>query len=518
MSKYLPKNTYETFFINLSDLERIDSHKMTFLIDNYKYCKEIYYKLSNNYLWEIQYGLHTLIYDFVDTIDDTLKSDLLRCEEHFKTYLNENKNKEDFNMKEFKKDIGDFEKEYIKKMKSLTTSTYIKTLINLFTHKITDNTFIDKINMNNKFIIPLIDINYNIKTKKLEPRKGEQYFTKCFNINEKQFRECKENKENYKIVDDFFLSISNNNNEKKEYLQKIFGYCLTGDINARNFFIFYGEGSNGKSAVMDIFQTLMGQYCKTVEPSNFVNRGNKGGGVASPEMIALDLGTRIGVLSEISEEDELNEPLLKKISGGDVITYRTLYQKEMKDFISESKCIILTNHKPKCTASQSMLDRIRYIDFNARFTDNPKGTEIKKNPELVVKLKNEFLPNVLRWCLEGTQKYISEGLIIPLSLQLENDSYGESQNSIQRFLKDKTEEGNKYSILRSDLYNEYKTYCRDEEIKKVIKMSDFNKKISLKYGEAKPSSEGPHCYYGFKIKGDESKEENYNEAVKNNCI
>ena len=517
MSKYLNKESFDKYFINLSDLERIDSHALTFLINDYKYCKEVYYRLSNNILWEVQYGIHTLIYDFVNSIDDTMKSDLLRCNEQFQKYLNSNRHKDDFNMKEFKKEIDEFNKEYDKKIKSLTTSTYIKTLINLFTHKITDNTFIDKINMNNKFIIPLIENNYNIITKKIEIRKGEQYFTKCFNISEKQFRESKDLTENYKIVDEFFLSIANNNHEKKEYLQKIFGYCLTGDINARNFFIFYGEGSNGKSAVMDIFQSLMGQYCKTVEPSNFINRGNKMGGCASPEMIALDQGSRIGILSEITEEDELNETLLKKISGGDVITYRTLYQKEMKDFISEAKCIILTNHKPKCTASQSMLDRIRYIDFNARFTSNPMGNEIKRNPDLVVKLKNELLPDVLRWCLEGTQKYIREGLIIPLSLQIENDSYGVSQNSIQKFINDKIEEGNNYNVSRSNLYEEYKNYCKEEEIKKVIKMSDFNKKISLKYGPSIHKTDGDY-YNGLRLKIEEPNKIEEDDQVRNDCI
>lgn len=515
MTQYLPKNFYENLFINLSDIEKIDHHKLTFLIDNYKYCKEIYYKLSNNMLWEVQYGPHTLIYDFVNHIDDTMKGDLGRCNDEYYKYMTSNKNREDFKMQEFKKEIKEFEKEYCKKLKSLTTTTYIKTLINLFTHKITDNTFIDKINMNNKFLIPLTDCNYNINTRRTEERKGEQYFTKCFNIDRETFKNSKDNKVNYKIVDDFFLSIANNNVEKKEYLQKIFGYCLTGDINARNFFIFYGEGSNGKSACIDIFQTLMGQYCKTVEPSNFVNRGNKAGGVASPEMIALDLGTRIGILSEITEEDELNETLLKKISGGDVITYRTLYQKEMKDFVSEAKCIILTNHKPKCTASQSMLDRIRYVDFNARFTSNPVGSEIKRNPELITKLKKELLPDVLRWCLEGTQKYIIDGLIIPSSLQLENDSYGESQNSIQKFLKENIIEGPSFNVLRSDLYDEYLSFCRDEDIKKKVKKNDFNKKIILKYGETH-LLDGYHIYKGLKIKRDD--EQPTDRPVSNNSI
>jgi hypothetical protein len=164
-----------------------------------------------------------------------------------------------------------------------------------------------------------------------------------------------------------------------------------------------------------------------------------------------------------------------------------------------------------------MLDRIRYIDFNARFTSNPINNEIKRNPELVVKLKNELLPDVLRWCLEGTQKYIRDGLIIPMSLQIENDSYGVSQNSIQKFINDKTEEGNNYNVSRSNLYEEYKNYCKEEEIKKVIKMSDFNKKISLKYGPSIHKTDGDY-YNGLRLKCEEPIINEGDDQVRNDCI
>ena len=499
MSKFLPKNAQSLLFINMSDIDKMDYSDIQNLIAIYKYCKESYYKLSNNNLWVIQYGLHTLIYDLAKVIDDILEKQLLLCQEEFEKYINENKKADDFNMKETRQEMNTFIKDYEKKGKSLTTSCFTKTLINYFTHKISDDTFIDNINMNNRYIIPLTDMNYNVKTRKTEPRTGKQNFTKCFNIDSNVFKDSKIKDKEYSLVDKFFLSIANNNEEKKKYLQKIFGYCITGDINARNFFIFCGEGSNGKSAVIEIFQALMGQFCKTIEPSIMISRGKKAGGVASPEMVALDLGTRIGILSEVDEEDELNESLLKNISGGDKIAYRTLFKNEYKEFISEAKCIILTNHKPKCSASQSMLDRIRYIDFNARFTNNPKDGEIKRDPELVLKLKSELLSSVLRWCLDETKLYLSEGLVIPESLKVENDSYGIDSNSFEKFLKERTEVDVSFTASKANLYMEYEQFCKDDKIKKILKKSDFNFKVVKKYGEAYKSS-GIDYYKGLRIK------------------
>jgi len=69
----------------------------------------------------------------------------------------------------------------------------------------------------------------------------------------------------YKIVDKFFLDVSTGSEAKKAYLQKILGYFLTGDVpNGRTFYIFYGMGANGKSAVMDIMSEDYGLLLQNV--------------------------------------------------------------------------------------------------------------------------------------------------------------------------------------------------------------------------------------------------------------
>ena len=44
----------------------------------------------------------------------------------------------------------------------------------------------------------------------------------------------------------------------KDYLQKILGYFLSGAVPlGRCFFIFYGNGKNGKSALIEVIQEII---------------------------------------------------------------------------------------------------------------------------------------------------------------------------------------------------------------------------------------------------------------------
>ena len=184
------------------------------------------------------------------------------------------------------------------------------------------------------YVLPLKDCNLDLKLLKPQDRIKEQKFTECSKIEFRKFYKDGEgvehlkNQEGFKIVDKFFLDVCTGNIAKKDYLQKILGYILTGDVaKGRCFFMFYGKGANGKSAVMELMQEIMGYYSKACSTSIILKRTKKSEGRASPEIAVLDYGTRLDILSEIDDGESLNEELIKKISGHDNIEYRPLYQK-----------------------------------------------------------------------------------------------------------------------------------------------------------------------------------------------
>ena len=62
----------------------------------------------------------------------------------------------------------------------------------------------------------------------------------------------------------FMYSIMNSKMEMVRYLQKIMGYSLTGDTSEQCYFILYGEGSNGKTTLLNVIRVLMGTFAKNM--------------------------------------------------------------------------------------------------------------------------------------------------------------------------------------------------------------------------------------------------------------
>ena len=55
-----------------------------------------------------------------------------------------------------------------------------------------------------------------------------------------------------KKVELFFRQLIMPDDECREYMRRVLGYSLTGDVTGRTFFVWWGHGSNGKSALFDL--------------------------------------------------------------------------------------------------------------------------------------------------------------------------------------------------------------------------------------------------------------------------
>ena len=62
--------------------------------------------------------------------------------------------------------------------------------------------------------------------------------------------------------DRFLQEVTNKDEELIAFMRRCFGYALTGDVSEQVFFMLHGEGENGKSTILGIFEDLMGDYAK----------------------------------------------------------------------------------------------------------------------------------------------------------------------------------------------------------------------------------------------------------------
>jgi P4 family phage/plasmid primase-like protien len=506
------------YFFNKSDLDKMGHFKI--LTDRYKLCNKTYfYYNEGSNLWKEEQTEDSVISRICEYTSIILEPEkkfvtelLLKlvAEYTLKKNAGTMTTDESGKFEALKESVKEWNKFIDRTIKDHQKTKFAKSVLNFFHHKIIDQEFMSKININNHHLLPLRSHNLNLMTGKMEDRNKKQYFTKALdfiNINH-----ISTSDEGYKIVDDFFLDICTGSEIKKRYLQKILGYFLSGNVTlGRTFYIFYGDGKNGKSAIMEIVGEIFSHYCKAMEASIIVKKGMKNAGQASPEIEVLDYGLRLALLSETNEGDVLNEVLIKQISGYDPISYRALYGKQ-KDFRSEAKLCMLTNNKPYFKLSSSMVDRIRFLDFKSRFGyEEPKldnqGNKIDKNyykanPELVVQLKTIYKEYVLAWMVEGAKNFFSEGhMNVPDDEELikENMSYINEMDSFKRFTDECLTIDSTEKVLTSVVNDRYKKFCVDEGIP-PIKTSQL-KQLLLKQFITKKDSN--NYFYGFKMKEDE---------------
>jgi len=506
------------YFFNKSDLDKMGH--FTNLIDRYKLCNKIYYyfNLGSN-LWIEEKTDDSVINRICEETQNILEPEKKHVLELLLIARNKLNIEDKSKFDEINEAMKDFTKFIDKCIKEHQKAKFARSVLSFFHHQISDPDFMDKININNHHLLPLKTMNLNLKTMKMEKRQKDQYFTKCLDIFDLDGLD--QNDEAFKKVDNFFLDICSGHEAKKQYIQKILGYFLSGSVPiGRCFFIFYGNGKNGKSALVEIIQEIMGSfYCKSVETSILIKKGAKGAGQASPELEVLDYGLRLGLLSETDDGDKLNESLIKNITGYDNISYRPLYGKQ-KQLKAEAKLCMLTNNKPYFKLSTSMIDRLRFIDFKSRFlNDNELKNEkaynddgslkeyfYKAEPNLVIELKTVLKNYVLLWMAIGAKRfYDDEHLNIPDDklLQTENMSYINELDSIQRFIDESCVIDDNEKELVSKVKDMYNKFCLDENIP-AVKPSQLKDTLSRKFNIKKNNN---NYYYGFKLKDNDAEEE-----------
>lgn len=270
----------------------------------------------------------------------------------------------------------------------------------------------------------------------------------------------------------FFMSLMCNDIEITNYLQYILGYSMTGETDLRSIFILWGKGSNGKSVTFELLKSILHKLCITVDKKIFIKNDKQNTGHTAHLMPLV--GARMAIYSETEENDELNSSTIKSLTGNDTISVRPIYgeQTDIKPFC---KYLLLTNHKPTFNIrDQALIDRIKYIPFNARFIDNPKlQNEFIRDNQFIEDLKTKYLDEVFTWLCIGANKYYNNRIInIPLQLKNETDKYLNELDSVTRFIKENIAES-KESIKKTLLYEKYVTFCNENEIKKMVNKSSF---------------------------------------------
>lgn len=228
-----------------------------------------------------------------------------------------------------------------------------------------------------------------------------------------------------------FLETVQPDPEMREFLQRWFGYCLTGLTVEQKLAFLYGGGRNGKSTLVDIIAKILADYGTTVPIETLTGTEQRKGSDATPDLVRLP-GARFVRSSEPEQGQRMKEALIKTLTGGEAIMIRRM-QQEFVEVTPEFKLTISGNHKPDIRGGDDGIwRRILLVPFLVQIPDD------QVDPLLNRKLWEER-SGIFAWLVEGCLKYLESGLMVPADVVEATEKYRTESDWYRNFLLNECE-------------------------------------------------------------------------------
>jgi len=274
-----------------------------------------------------------------------------------------------------------------------------------------------------------------------------------------------------------------------QFLQRAAGYAMTGDTDEHCFFFLYGTGRNGKSTFTETIQATLGDYAGRVRSETLLQ---KRGDNAIPNDLASMTGTRMIIASELPQGRQLDEPLIKDLTGGDTIRARFLRQ-EFFDFNPQAKIWLFGNHKPNVRGTdEGIWSRVKLIPFEVTIPPEERDKKLKAN------LIAHDMSAILEWMVEGCRAWQADGLRTPAKVDKATEDYRSEMDILAQFIKDSCEIDKAKKVSSTRLYEAYKEYAGSDAANKV----DFGKRLKERGFTSDRGSKGVRMWKGISL-GDE---------------
>ena len=307
-------------------------------------------------------------------------------------------------------------------------------------------------------------------------------------------------------INDFFSKIFVNDNVKN-YVLDIIACIIDGSISQERFYVFTGNGSNGKSRLLDFIQKTIGDYY-CILPIALLTQKRAASNSAQSELERTK-GRRFAVMQEPSEQDKINIGFMKELSGNDRILCRGLY-KEPFEFKPQFKMILTCNELPEVPSDDGgTWRRIRVIEFLSKFCENPtKSNEFPMDLELSDKF-DRWAETFMSMLIER-HKHINPNCIHePMEVRIATESYKNNNDIIgqyknERLIIDSEDTNSRIGLMT--IYNDFRLWCYSN-VPKSKKQPDRNQLRAYFEKSIGPYPIDNKGWKGVRIKSDDDNED-----------
>jgi putative DNA primase/helicase len=298
------------------------------------------------------------------------------------------------------------------------------------------------------------------------------------------------------------LEIFNGNADIPAYLQRLFGYSMTGLVKEKLFPVLYGRtGWNGRSMIIETISHVMGDLAHSIPAEMLLSQKfAKSSSGPSPDIMSLK-GIRLAFASEIDEGQRFSTSKIKWLTGNDSLVGRGLQEKHPTNFIPTHKLILMTNTQPTAPAhDKAFWERLHLIPFDVSFVnrDPLESHERRANLNLGGEILKEA-SGILAWLVRGCLLWQREGLKPPLAVTEASSKYQRNEDMMGDFIDEccLREPGAKVQAVV--IYNRFLDWYH-ENIGKGDKLTGtwFGKQLGHSFEKIK--SNGCVFYVGIDVK------------------
>jgi P4 family phage/plasmid primase-like protien len=253
------------------------------------------------------------------------------------------------------------------------------------------------------------------------------------------------------------------------YMDQLDAYCLTGDVKRHMLILEIGEGGNGKGLRNDLLsQDILGlgpvgYACEVPVEALLASRNDR-----HPTDLMCLYRSRLAIARE-SEDRNWNEGMVKRLSGGDVVTARKM-RTDFITFAATHKLVVFGQHKPALRGSdeQAWKRRLHLIPFPQKWDlpANKNHGVLPADLGLRTKLAAEA-PGILhKLIMAGVELYKRGGEIKkPETVRLAGVNYLADEDDLGAWVRDNFQLDPRGFVDTDGAFEQWRMWCKEHRLR-----------------------------------------------------
>jgi putative DNA primase/helicase len=282
--------------------------------------------------------------------------------------------------------------------------------------------------------------------------------------------------------------------EVRAFVQRLFGYAMSGKVTEHVMPIFTGSGANGKGTLRDALMAAFGDYAIEVDPAILMESKHERHGAFKMRL----RGARLVFCSETEKGRRFAEATMKRLVGGDPIEANLMHKNPIT-FDPSHTLIMLTNHLPMVSGDDpAVWRRILVVPFDVVIPENERDGELPSRLRLAAS-------EIVSWAHQGWLAYQEQGLNPPEAVQVRTKAYQAASDVLARFLDERVIPSPNATEKAREMFSAWTKWCH-ENGEQAGAEADFSASMAARGFEKKRANSGM-LYCGLMLASEDEEPE-----------